>query len=190
VRLRVFFATLALAAAACGPASTEEVGEGYVGLVDGTDARIAAIVSGDRATVFACGGRDTYATLTHWFDATALGAGFEGEAAGGSVALAPEGEGFAGTLTVGAVEHPLRLAPDDQAVLFVADVDGRGRAGVIAHADGDGRSTQGAFVWGDGTRSQIFVVRQPEARGFLATVASPDGSTFRVAVAPLRAPRR
>jgi hypothetical protein len=174
---------------ACGDAAVEDR---FLGRIEGTDALVAAVASADTAIFYACGGPASFESLSHWFEVDRGPDGLSGSVEGVRLDAAPRGEGYAGTLTVGETAHPVVLERviDDEPVLFTAEVEGKGRAGVIGYGEGEARATQGTFLWTDGPRSQIFVVRQPSARGFEVRVAGRGAADFRVAVAPVGAPAR
>lgn len=111
--------------AACGP--DERV---FVGSIDGTDAEVGLTVANGQAAAYVCGGDETRATLTRWFEGPA-------ETTAGSLVADDwtlTWDGSSGTLT----------DPDGTASTWVAEDQSR-TAGLFEATDSG--CHDGAIVW-------------------------------------------
>ena len=119
-----------IALSACGSDAA------LVGAIDTTDARLAVARSDDRLVAYVCGGAQTLATHTRWF---------EGEAAeDGTFSLAKDEWVLAGTLLDGSASGILR-GPGAAELAWAADL--RGESSGLFDGEGSGSCRPGVIVF-------------------------------------------
>lgn len=172
-----------------GDDDAELVAGSLVGQLDGSDVVLGVVLSDDdEITAYACGGVDTYATHSRWFEGR-FGEGDDPDA----FSIELEDFVLSGRRTSDAIAGSLRdpdgttrsftvapTADDSLSGLYDADVDGC-RTGVVLFSTPDGVEGQGTYCNDAGEFIQVIIL-QPvalSAGGVQVQVDKPDGpSTF------------
>jgi hypothetical protein len=157
-----------------------------VGQVDGSDVVLGVVVDGDEVTAYACGGVDTYATHSRWFEGR-FGDGDDPDA----FSIELEGFVLAGERSSNAIAGSLRdpdgsthsytvapTAEDGLSGVYDAELDGC-RTGVVLFATPEGVEGQGTYCTGEGVFTQVIIL-QPvalQADGIEVQVETTDGPT-------------
>jgi hypothetical protein len=187
----VFLAASLACSSAAGDADTGEdelplEARTLVGQVDGSDIVLGIVVDDDDVTAYACGGVDTYATHSRWFEGSF---GDDGD----PDAFAIELDGFllSGERSQNAIAGSLRepdgttrsftTAPTDEdglSGLYDADLDGC-RTGVVLFATPDGIEGQGTYCSDGGEFIQVIILQPVElkANGVEVQIDKADGPT-------------
>jgi hypothetical protein len=173
-----------LAATGCADSATEPVdlaARVHVAAVDDSDVKLGAIVDGDALTVYACGGPQTFATHTRWFDGR-----FGTDDDPNAFAIDVDGFRLEGERTVEGItgvfvdpdgtEHAFAAEATDDAEppgLYTGAADGC-TTGVVVLPD---LSTQGTYCNADGEFIQVIILRPGDlsANGFEVQVDRPEG---------------
>lgn len=165
-----------LVAAGCGRPD-ETSGGTWTGSVVGSDAVVGAVVSGNRAAVYVCGGDSSFATVTRWFQGTReeLSTGLLRD--GWVVDAAAGGDSLAGKLVApdgGTFVFSLAAAAEGSAAGLYSTVDAGCRTGVVVH--GEASSMQGVWCSDLGEVAQVTPGFAPDFDGGLAVaVERPEG---------------
>jgi hypothetical protein len=156
-----------------------------VGQVDDSDIVLGVVAEGDALTVYACGGTQTFATHTRWFQGS-FGEGddpdaFEIEQDGFSLQGRRTPDGLSGVLhepdgsmrTIAAFP----TAEDTLSGLYFATVDGC-RTGVVLFATPDGVDGQGTYCNDQGEFIQVIILQpvQLRADGIEVEVEKDEGA--------------
>lgn len=155
-----------------------------VGQVSDSDITLGVVAEDDTLTVYACGGADTFATHTRWFEGT-FGDGddpdaFEIEQDGFTLSGRRSRDGLAGVLQEpdGSM-RPFGAFPtgeDTLSGLYFAAIDGC-RTGVVLFATPDGVDGQGTYCNDQGEFIQVIILQpaQLQANGIEVQVDKADG---------------
>lgn len=136
-----------------------------VGVVEGTDIVLGAMIDGDSLAIYQCGGDQTFATHTGWFRGT-IGDGddldaFELVLDDLTLRGIRDSEGLEGELIeADGSEHPFRVAgvtDDEQAGVYLAN-DGGVSVGVVVREDGGELVAQGASCEGLRPCEQVIIL--------------------------------
>ena len=166
----------------------------YVGLVEGSDARVAVVEDGEDLVAYLCGGPTSFATLTRWFRAPL-------PEQGSPFRLEKDGVVIEGTIDEGLAEGEVE-APDGTRLAFHAEATPRGdlaglygaedegcMTGVIVTPAGPGEEplVQGTWCSASGSRAQVIPIlpAQLQPRGIEVRVVV-GAETRHLFVTPFR----
>ena len=167
---------------------TELGARSLVGQVDDSDVVIGIALDGDDITLYTCGGVQTYATHSRWFQGS-FGDGEDPDA----FSMDLDGFRVSGTRSADAIAGSLRepdgtthsftaapTAEDGLSGLYDTSIDGC-RTGVVLFSTPDGVSGQGTYCDDAGQFIQVIILQPVEltSEGVEVQVEKPDGpATF------------